>query len=189
MTGRGRDSSIDERVLTAARRLADESGPEAVTLGAVAQLAGVSRPAVYRRWANRAALLFEMQTSASVPPMPDLGDFAAELRGAVRHLVAALEASDRAVTADQYSLMITNPEFAARVWERRWGPDQQRVLNLWDRAVQRGEVSPERDGRQLIDTVVAACQFRVYLLHQPCDDQWLDGLVDLLLHGAGPSPA
>ena len=184
MAGRARDTSIDERALAAARHLVAEQGDEAVTLGAVARLAGVSRPAVYRRWANRAALLFELQTSATVPPMPDLGDLAVELRAAARHLVTVLETADRSIAADQYALMITDAAFAQRVWERRWEPDRQKVLTLWERAVARGDVRPDADGGQVIDTLVAACVFRVVLLHQPCTDAWLGGLVDMLLHGA-----
>ncbi len=57
LPGRPRDESIDQRILDAAITLLAGEGFEATTIDAVAKAASVSRPAVYRRFANRGELI------------------------------------------------------------------------------------------------------------------------------------
>jgi len=181
---RPRDPGIDDRVLAAARALASEAGEHAVTMAAVAERAGVSRPALYRRWPTRAALLFELFTSGSVPPeMPDLGSLRAELELAVTHLIATMAAGDPTLVAEQFASMIRDPEFAGEVWARRWGPDRERVMVLWHRAVGRGEVRADVDGAAVIDDLVASCVFRVHLAHRPPGRDEVRELVNRVLDG------
>lgn len=51
------DLSKDRDILAAGRALLFELGPQAVTMEAVARNAGVAKPTLYRRYANRDALL------------------------------------------------------------------------------------------------------------------------------------
>ena len=86
-TGPRRDPAIDAAVLEATRTLLVERGYAATTIDLIATTAGVSRPAVYRRWDSKAHLVHEAV-------FPDLGpdaphdDFEAEIsrlcHGAVR---------------------------------------------------------------------------------------------------------
>jgi len=55
--GRPADPAKDRDILAAGRALLFQRGPQAVTMEAVARLAGVSKPTLYRRWPNRDALL------------------------------------------------------------------------------------------------------------------------------------
>lgn len=55
--GRPVDPGKDEAILSAAHRLLFQLGPQAVTMEAVAALAGVSKATVYSRHANRDALI------------------------------------------------------------------------------------------------------------------------------------
>jgi AcrR family transcriptional regulator len=181
---RPRDHEIDEHILAAAAQMVADVGAHGLTVAEVARVAGVSRPTVYRRWPTTAALLFELQTRATVPPeMPDLGSLAAELTLAIEHLVAALLASDREVMADQWSAIITDAGFAATVKERRWQPDREQVLTIWRRAVERGEVSAEIDGAAVIDDIVGIMLFRVLLLHESPTSEQITAMVTRLLHG------
>jgi AcrR family transcriptional regulator len=58
--GRPRDARIDERVLAAARDPLAAKGLRAMTLDAVADDAGVSRSAIYRRWASSDELVLDV---------------------------------------------------------------------------------------------------------------------------------
>ncbi|MEV3903688.1 helix-turn-helix domain-containing protein [Mycobacterium sp. NPDC050551] len=85
--GSRRDPAIDAAVLATTRELLTARGYAATTIDLIAATAGVSRPAVYRRWSSKAQLVHEAL-------FPDLGleqpedDFAAEIvrlcRGAMR---------------------------------------------------------------------------------------------------------
>lgn len=181
---RPRDHEIDEQIMVAAAALVAEVGAHGLTVARIAQVAGVSRPAIYRRWPSMAALLFELQTRATVPPaMPDLGSLAAELTVAVEHLAATLHAADRSLVADQWEAIITDAHFAATVKERRWQPDREQVLAIWRRGVDRGEVSPESDGAAVIDDIVGIMLFRVLLLHEQPSGEQIAAMVARLLHG------
>ncbi len=57
--GRPRDASIDDAARQATRELLVEAGWEGTTLSAVADRAGVSRPALYRRWPTKTHLVFD----------------------------------------------------------------------------------------------------------------------------------
>ena len=55
--GRPRDARIDDAVLGAVADLLLEVGYADLTVAAVAERAGTSRPAVYRRWPTKAELV------------------------------------------------------------------------------------------------------------------------------------
>jgi len=77
-TGSRRDPAIDEAVLAATRALLVQRGYAATSIDLIATTAGVSRPAVYRRWQSKAHLVHAAM-------FPDLGpgqpcdEFAAEI--------------------------------------------------------------------------------------------------------------
>src|SRR5258708_23558289 len=78
---------MDTEVLAAARRLLGERGYAATTIDLIATTAGVSRPAVYRRWSSKAQLVPEA-LFPNLGPDPPEDDFVAEIarlcRGALR---------------------------------------------------------------------------------------------------------
>ena len=153
-------------------------------MSAVAVEAGVHRAALYRRWPTLAALRFELQTSASVPPdLPDQGSIRDDLVAAVTFLVESMSADDPELTADQIATMIRDRPFAEEVWRRRWRPDRAAVLPIWERAVARGEVRDDVDGATVLDDLVAVCLFRVHLAHDPPDAAAIASIVDRLLDG------
>lgn len=183
---RPRDPEIEARILDAARQIARTEGTDEVTIVAVAERAGVSRPTVYRRWRNRAALVFELQLAATVPPtLPDLGSLRNDLIDAVTHLQVTMRSFDRDAHAEQLGAMITDRDFAEEVWTQRWIPDREEVLQIWERAVARGEVEVDVDGRALITDLVAAAVFRTLLWHEE-DQGWIEPMVDRFLLGAVP---
>jgi AcrR family transcriptional regulator len=85
--GSRRDPSIDAAVLAATRRLLIDRGYAATTIDLIATTAGVSRPAVYRRWSSKAQLVHEA-LFPDLGPEPPEDEFAAEItrlcRGALR---------------------------------------------------------------------------------------------------------
>src|SRR5687767_6181262 len=88
--GRPREERVTAAVLRAVVDLVTEQGIGAVTMDVVAARAGVSKPAIYRRWPTKQDLIIAAaETRIGVLSVPDLGDFRAELRFV---LTARLEA-------------------------------------------------------------------------------------------------
>jgi AcrR family transcriptional regulator len=63
--GRKRDASIDARIIEVATRHLSDRGFEAVSLAAIAEEAGTTRQALYRRWPSKEALLSDVIRSGA----------------------------------------------------------------------------------------------------------------------------
>ena len=66
--GRPRDPRTRAAILTAARALLERGGLTAVTIEAIAQKAGVSRPTIYRYWSNAPAVAMAAFLEATGAP-------------------------------------------------------------------------------------------------------------------------
>lgn len=83
-TGRARDPGIDSRVVAAAARQLAAYGYDGLTVAAVAEEAGTTRQAVYRRWPGKAelaaaALAAFADLAAGTESADPFGDLVAEL--------------------------------------------------------------------------------------------------------------
>jgi AcrR family transcriptional regulator len=90
--GRPRDVEAEARILQAALRLLSEQGYARMSLDAVAEEAGVSKPTIYRRWSSKAdlatAALGTIETSELVVATGStVGDLTAALQNFSRSLL------------------------------------------------------------------------------------------------------
>lgn len=170
--------------MAAATSLLAEGGYDALTMEAVASRAGVGKPTVYRRWSTRAQLVFELDTSGSVPdPVPDTGSFRDDMIEALWWLAETLMGVDRKIIGDQFGEMVTVEQFARKVWERRLKPDRDQVLPIWNRAAERGEVRADIDGAEVLDDLVGALVYRILVRHEPTRRVDVERLVDRITNG------
>src|SRR6185503_11853796 len=78
--GRPRDLAKDEAILVATIKLLSEVGYTRLTVAEVARRAGVSKPAIYRRWAQKSQLVVEaMVTQMPTRVPPDTGSTSGDL--------------------------------------------------------------------------------------------------------------
>src|SRR5215217_2591056 len=83
--GRPRDPRIDRAVLSATSELLEAEGYGRLTIGAIAERAGTTKTAIYRRWATKAHLVHE----AVFPDREEAAD-AATWAGDLEGLLAAM---------------------------------------------------------------------------------------------------
>lgn len=80
VTGRPRDLTLEVKILDAAERILLESGYSSLTIDAIVQRAGTSRPAFYRRYSGIPALLLKMLfRKFGEAPITDTGHVDADL--------------------------------------------------------------------------------------------------------------
>jgi AcrR family transcriptional regulator len=83
--GRPRDVRLDAAIATATFALIAERGYNGLSLKAVAERAGTSTPAIYRRWSSKAELVLETVFGTSGPEVAaDSGDIEADIRTMIR---------------------------------------------------------------------------------------------------------
>lgn len=183
--GRPRDPRIDAAILQAAAELVVEVGYSNLSLAAVAERAGTTKTALYRRWPSKAELVHE--AVLSVPPsavaeVPGnvAGDLQAMTAGARNALTSPVV---RSALPGLIADMATNAELTARALERF--EDLFGVLRRWVAdATARGEVRAGVDPDRLAELIGGATLLAMML--RPDDDlggDWVERTADIITHG------
>ena len=157
------DPDVDEAIVAATLKLLRERGFGAMTIAAVAAEAGVGKPAIYRRFADKAALATAaVSRQLSSLEVPDLGDTRAELWLAVDtgfpadapaylRLIGGLAAEEN-----------RHPELIAAFRENVLGPRRATVQTLIERGQARGEIRPEVDPVAALDALAGPLLARAF---------------------------
>ena len=163
--GRPRDTSIDERALTATRELLVQRGFEATTIRAVAEHSGVHVSAIYRRWPSRIELI-EEATFPGLSPLSvrPTGDLRADLRRFLRAYLAAFSTpAARAAAAGLFThrrrQSAANPQPTSRHLRVSARPQFQNIL----RAAPPGSIDPTVDPDDVFDMLLGAVLTRTLL--------------------------
>jgi AcrR family transcriptional regulator len=157
------DPDVDRAIAAAAFELLSERGFAGMSMEAVAARAGVGKPAIYRRYPDKAALVAAV-IAAQLPVLeiPDRGDSRAELWGAVRGgfpedgdaylgLIGGLAAEHE-----------RHPELIAAFREHVLGPRRATVSNAVKRAQARGDVRPDIDPTAAVDLIAGPLLARLF---------------------------
>jgi AcrR family transcriptional regulator len=183
--GRPRDPRIDAAILSATAELLVQIGYSNLTLAAVADRAGTTKSALYRRWSGKAELVHE----AAFPAAPTAlaapaGNIAADIRAmiaATRDVFTSpvVRAALPGLVAD----MTADPELNARVMSRFTDLFAAVRARLTE-AVDRGEAHPDVDADRLIELIGGATMLAL-LLHpdDELDDTWVDQTTAIVVHG------
>lgn len=182
--GRPRDVRIDSAVLDAAAELVVDVGYRKLTMAAIADRAGTTKTALYRRWSGKAELIHDLAFSRMVRLPPSSGEVEADLRvmvAAARDLFAS--PVTRAALPGLISDMAAEPELSARVhagFAEVFAALRDRLVT----AVDRGEVHPDVNPDRLIEVVGGAAMLHALLLDdREFDTAWADQLSALVVHG------
>lgn len=176
--GRPRDGDIDTAVDHAVWALLDELGYEALTFEAVADRANCSRPALYRRWPNKHALVLDvldrnMGAAAAVRPVTP-GEGVEAIFGWLRGLIDFLSGAGRGALLSLSHARRRHPELAASI-DRIMVEDRTK-FHTELRALLGPEPSEQRLDR-MIDTMIGTIFFRVALQDRPMHDAELRLLI------------
>ncbi|MGH3561241.1 MAG: TetR/AcrR family transcriptional regulator C-terminal ligand-binding domain-containing protein, partial [Mycobacterium sp.] len=151
----------------------------------VAERAGTTKSALYRRWSSKAELAHE--AAFSVPPSAvtsSAGDVAADLGGMIAGARDVFTSPVvRAALPGLIADMANDAELTARVLDRLTGLFE--VLRHWvAEAVDRGDARREVDPDRLLEVIGGATLFAL-MLRPGTDltDDWVDRLAVIVVHG------
>lgn len=186
--GRPRSEEAHQAILDATLELLAEVGFSALTVEGVANRAGVGKATIYRRWPSKLPLVVE--AFGQLPAFEDVdtgsleGDLKAMLRRYLKNFLAT-------------PLATVYPSLAA---ERSHNPDlgelldpvlkdrRQPLARAFDRARERGEISPHIDVELAADLVVGPIAVRLFFTGMQIHPDMVEPMIDLVLHGLVSSP-
>ncbi|GLD38006.1 TetR/AcrR family transcriptional regulator [Mycobacterium kiyosense] len=185
--GRPRDPRIDAAVLNATVELLAETGYPGLLVSAIAERAGTSKPAIYRRWPSKAHLVHEAVFPIGVATeIPHTGTLSDDLREMVRRTTAVL--TTPAATAALPGLiaeMAADPTLHAALLERFAGLFAGGLAERLHSAAARGEVRPDVSATDPAEAIAGLTLIALLTRISELDDAWVDRTTTLLLKGIG----
>ncbi|WP_240431247.1 TetR-like C-terminal domain-containing protein [Mycobacterium kyogaense] len=161
-----------------------------LSMDGVARRARAGKAALYRRWPSKQEMVLDVVAVLSVPAAATVPSD--DLVADVTALVAGVDAwlSDvrmSRILPDLLAEAMRNPELAdaltRRVGTARRGYGQAVI----DAAIARGEVSPDVDSEYVLDLVAAPVFWRICGRRLKTGPEFLERVVDSVLHALGVS--
>ena len=189
--GRPRDPRIDAAILAATAELVVEVGYTNLTMTAIAERAGTTKTALYRRWSSKAELVHEAVfpaaptalTVAAEQPTSDIAADVYAMIAATRDIFTSPLA--RAALPGLIADMVADAELNARVMGRFAGAFDA-VRDRVAEGVERGEVHREVNADRLVE-VIGGTTLMAMLLEpdKPLGDDWVEQTSAIVLRGVG----
>jgi AcrR family transcriptional regulator len=187
--GRPRDPRIDAAVLRATVDLLGEVGYPGLLVSAIAERAGTSKPAIYRRWPSKAHLVHEaVFPIGAATAIPDTGSLPGDLREMVRRTMAFLTTpAAKAALPGLVGEMAADPSLHSALLER-FADIIAGGLGEWlDAAAGRGQVRPELTAAELAEAIAGITLLGLLTRPGELDPElgqaWVDRTTTLLLKG------
>ena len=155
-----------------------ESGYAALSLEAVAKLAGVGKAALYRRWPSKLAMVLDRLDAVGLR-LTDASD-QGSLVGDVRALLLAIRRLlrhplVRRIVADLHSELVRTAELREAV--RSFQVSRRELADaILKRAIARGELPADLDFELAKDMLVAPLYWRMVVLGRPATRHYIDAL-------------
>ncbi|MCA9692536.1 MAG: TetR/AcrR family transcriptional regulator [Myxococcales bacterium] len=184
--GRPRSAAADASIAAATLELLVERGYAALTIEAVAERAGVTRPTVYRRHETRAALVTAAVAAAFAqanPAVPDTGAAREDVRLLLRNTIRMLrDTSIGAVVRAVVPELSRDPELRALATNLE--RERRTLLRAaLARGVERGELTLPGGVEVTIDALLGAIYLRLLITGRALSDRLAGELVGVILPG------
>lgn len=177
---RGRPPSPEARnkALRAARDILLNEGFGRLTIEAVAARSGVSKPTIYRNWANAVELAMAALMADPATPSGKAGEnLAGSLGSQMRALVTAFATTRGRQIALALASSDPESEMTKAFRNRVILSSRETGRRLVGEAVARGEIAAPADIETLLDMIYAPVFYRLLVGHLPLDLPFADSLV------------
>ncbi|MEV4702775.1 TetR/AcrR family transcriptional regulator [Actinoplanes sp. NPDC049316] len=185
--GRPRDARADEAILEAVTALlAEGQSADAISIEAVAAKAGVGKATIYRRWANKVALLTDAVARMKGPlPEPEGKSARDDLVMLVKQGRAKRMERYSKVTACLLPEMVRSAEMQA-VYQAATEPRREVMRQVLRRGIETGELRADLDIELTLLMISGPSIAQNMLNWNPNvpEDGYAEKLVDALLRGA-----
>jgi AcrR family transcriptional regulator len=183
--GRPKSTAAHQAILSAAAAMIGESGVFSVTMEAVAERAGVSKPTIYRSWPNREALAMAalMHTTR---PNTGVRESASALDDLRRHLVKTVAAFASPQGRNAALILASaepNTELAKAFRTHVLRASREQGRALIERAQAEGSIKNGIDIEVTLDLLYGPIFYRLLIGHAQTTEAFALGVVEHVLNG------
>ncbi len=185
--GRPRDPRTRAAILAAARALLERGGLTAVTIEAIAQKAGVSRPTIYRYWSNAPAVAMAAFLDSS--GAPDAAKSGRTPLAALRAQLHAVADAFAAPTGRSVAAMVaaaqSETELAKAFRHEFIARNRDATRLLLERCIADELLAPPADMELTLDLIFGPLFYRLLMGHAPITRGFADRLIDTVIPASG----
>lgn len=177
-------------MLDAARALFEEGGYPAATVEAIAARSGVAKTTIYRRWANRAALLVDVlvEEASTVAPPPAPGDPLRALRAELRRIAVAAKGFSGRLLTSLLGEAQEDRDVRTALLDGLFYPRRQASAAAIRRAQASGALRSDVPPGLATDLIFGPLFFRVFVQHEPVTEGFVTRAFQYLLEGLRRTP-
>jgi len=182
----------EDEILEATLDLLLDVGYDRLTMDAVARRARASKATLYRRWADKPSLVVDAMVRAKHAPLIE-GHDTGTLRGDLVSTFCGGHGIGRNEATGMLGSVITalssDPVFAVRFREAFIAPKVQVSRDIYQRAIDRGEISPDVDIDVIAPALAGILLHRSFVMGLVPDDQTVERVIDHVILPAVGHPA
>lgn len=182
--GRPRNAALNDRILGVTLRHLAEFGYSRMSIDAIAEEAGVSKPTLYRRWSGKADLATAALTLVRIAePPPASGNPLEDLKTALRNFSKSLlRPNGMALIGTVLAEEEHTPDLLRLFRERLVTPRRAILREILRLGQDSGQLSAMADIEAAANLLVGSFYAR-YLEGQPIDEDWADRVATIVWKG------
>jgi AcrR family transcriptional regulator len=181
---RPRNQNAEDRILEVTLRQLSQNGYSRMSIDSIAAEAGVSKPTIYRRWANKADLAMGAVRSLQLSePAVDTGSAQGDLRGILTNFrTNLLRPYGMALVGTVLAEEEHTPELLRLFRERLVAPRRKALALVLQGAERRGELRPGVSITAAVNMLVGAI-YAHYLASPEIPPHYVDEVVAVVWNG------
>lgn len=185
IAGRPRSEAVHSAVISAVTSLLHKKPYNDISIEAIAVEAGVSKASIYRRWANKPALMVEVLALAA-EKVAQKGSFDGETyRDQLISGLKGLRAMLKSDFADAIVAVISEAQkddTLSQLFRQRFINPVQAIGDQYLKAaMERGEVRSDIDMDMVFDQMFGTFYYCLLIANKPIDDAYVERIVDNVL--------
>ena len=178
----------EAEILSATLEVLVDVGYDRLTMDAVAARAKASKATLYRRWTTKPRLVMDALHTIKGPPTPvDTGSLRGDLQQLFCGLGGMVDSRAVAIIGSVITAVARDEEFAETYRREFMGPRLELAKQVWQRAMERGELRDDVDVSLLAPALPGIVLHRVIVMgEQPSEDLVTRVIDQIILRAATP---
>lgn len=180
-------AEVHAAIIAATNKLLETQSVGELTIKGIAKAAGVSRPAIYRRWSNPREVVLDsfLESASRRIPVPSSGDPIEAFSEHVYAMVCFMQGRGGRIIAELIGEGQSDSEMLNLFRERFLADRRARARALIERGILEGAFKSTIDIEFVIDLYAGAIYHRALLHHGELDDDFAEMLVKSVLQIIG----